>query len=286
MSKTHNKKRNVGIVYELMLRHIASCLVEGKNSSAQNALDLLGKSFSQDTELYKEFRLFNALANSTVTSSSVAAAILSEARSAARRTDFKKLNREKSELIKEINHKLIDDEFYYRKIPQYRSYATIQRLLNSWRAGDKSNLAEAVQLESQVVDHLLKEKVGTPGPQSHVSEDVDSLVVKILSEKFNKKYGETLNTEQKSLVRTYVFSIVSDGGEKIKSLLESMREKTLNEIKSLEEKTENSTIREKIPEVIVKINELRSDSPDDDLISRYLTVSQLKQTLLEAENEQ
>jgi hypothetical protein len=286
MSKIHNKKRNVGIVYELMLRHIASCLVEGKNSSAQSALDLLSKSFSSETELYKEFRLFNALANSTVTSSSVAAAILSEARSAARRTDFKKLNREKSELIKEINHKLVDDEFYYRKIPQYRSYATIQRLLNSWRAGDRSNLAEAVQLESQVVDHLLEEKQLEKDVQSHVSEDIDSLVVKILSEKFNKKYGETLNHEQKSLVRTYVFSIVSDGGEKITSLLESMRKRTLKEIKALESKTENKTIQEKIPEVVFKINELRCDSPDDDLISKYLTVSQLKQTLLEVENEQ
>ena len=127
----HNKKRNVGIIYELMLRHISEKLIEGKEDEAQYALDVIGKSFNTDTEIYKEFRLFNALANSTVSSSSVAATILSEARSACRRIDRLRLDREKSCLIKEINYNLSDKNFYNRQIPNYREYASIQNLLNS-----------------------------------------------------------------------------------------------------------------------------------------------------------
>jgi hypothetical protein len=80
MSRVHNKKRNVGIIYELLLRSISSFLIEGKTSEAQVVCNILDKRFSSDTELYKEFRLFNALANSTVSDTSVAAGILSEAK--------------------------------------------------------------------------------------------------------------------------------------------------------------------------------------------------------------
>ena len=75
MAKTHNKKRNVGLMYELLLRYISYSLVEDRKKDAQVALDIISERFSQDTELYKEFRLFNALAKSTVSDTAIAAAI-------------------------------------------------------------------------------------------------------------------------------------------------------------------------------------------------------------------
>jgi hypothetical protein len=79
MSRSHNKKRNVGIIYELLLRNISSHLVAKNNKLAQESLDLLTNHFNKSSEIYKEFRLFNALANATVSDSAVAAGILSEA---------------------------------------------------------------------------------------------------------------------------------------------------------------------------------------------------------------
>ena len=57
----HNKKRNVGIIYELLLKHISTKLLEGNKKDAKIATRLIEKHFKKGTELYKEFRLFNAL---------------------------------------------------------------------------------------------------------------------------------------------------------------------------------------------------------------------------------
>ena len=45
MPKSHNKKRNVGLVYELLLRRVSECLVNEDNAEAQKALDIISKRF-------------------------------------------------------------------------------------------------------------------------------------------------------------------------------------------------------------------------------------------------
>jgi len=280
MSKAHNKKRNVGIIYELLLRHVSHCLIEGKNKEAQKALDILQKRFSQETELYKEFRLFNALVKSTVTNTSIAAAILTEAKSAARRTDRQKLDREKSFLIKEINYSLNDSSFYKRRIPDYKTYASIQVLLNNWRKKDESDLTQMVMYESKVIDHLLSEKKDESDLEKHIDPDVNSLVIKILTEKFNKKYGEKLNEEQKELIKFYVFSLEDNTQENISRFLFELKSKTLEKITRFKDTTDNDVILEKIDDVSNKINNLPVEEINDQSISKYLTVSRLSYELV------
>jgi len=281
MTRSHNKKRNIGVIYELLLRHVSSELIEGRAPEAQIALDILQKRFDRNTEIYKEFRLFNALAKSTVSDTSVAAAILAEAKNAARRCNSDDLNKEKSILIRDINYKINNDEFYYRKIPEYKIYATIQNLLNDWRKKDFSNLSKMVQSEGKVIDWLLLEKE-VKGVEDHVTEDVDSLVVKIMKEKFNQKYGDQLNEEQKDLIKAYIFSLSQDTGESIKEKLSEMKGDTLDNLSELEESTENQTLLEKINSVKDKIKNEKIEEVNDQTISRFLIISQLKRELMES----
>ena len=95
-------------------------LINEDKASAQKALDIIDCRFNNDKELYREFRLFNALVKTTVKDTSVAAAILTEAKNAARRCNIKKLNNEKSLLIKDINYILNDKNFYYRRVSEYK----------------------------------------------------------------------------------------------------------------------------------------------------------------------
>ena len=182
---SHNKKRNVGIIYELLVRSVSAYLVENDRIRAQQALDILSKYYNKDAELYKEFRLFNALAKSTIKDTAVAAAILSESKQAVRRFDTDKLDREKSNLIREINYTLADTDFYFRNVPDYRAYASIQTLLNSWREGDKSNLTDVVLQETKLIEWLTSDKLESI-VEENVNNDVDALVVKIMNE--NKPY--------------------------------------------------------------------------------------------------
>jgi hypothetical protein len=286
MSKSHNKKRNVGIIFELLLRCVSSRLIENDEKGAQDALNIISKYFDVNSELYKEFRLFNALAKSTVSSSAVAAAILTEAKQASRRCNFNKLNKEKSFLIKEINHNLKDNNFYFRRVPDYTTYATIQTLLNSWRNRDKADLTELVKYESKIIDWLLSEKEVITSLDEHITENSDALIVKILSEKFNNAYTDRLNDEQKDIIRSYVFSIVSDNGTSITKKLSEIKERTLKEINLFFEKEDNKILLEKVDKIKDLITNESSDGVTDQTITRFLLVSQLKTEMIEGQNGQ
>ena len=285
MNRSHNKKRNVGIIFELLLRCVSARLIEGKEKSAQDALDIISKYFDKDSELYREFRLFNALAKSTVRNTAVAAGILSEAKQAARRCNSKKLDREKSLLIREINHILEDSSFYHRRIPDYKIYATIQTLLNDWRKEDRSDLTRTIQYETKIVDWLLKEKEDNVTLEEQVSPDVDALVVKILTEKFNQAYHKVLNDEQKNIVKLYALSISSDNGVQIKQELKKLKEFTLNEIDQYFQKEDNTVLLEKVEAIKNLIIKENVDTVCDETISRFLVISQLKAELLEGASE-
>jgi len=286
-SKSHNKKRNVGIIYELLLRNISDSLIRDDKESASKALRIIESRFDKSTELYKEFRLFNALAKSTVTNTAIAAAILTEAKAAARRCNSKKLDQEKSILIKEINHNLKDKSFYHRRIPEYKTYATIQTLLNDWRSEDRSDLTRVIQYESKIIENLISEKADVAGEISDLkNEDVNSLVVKIMTEKLNARYGSSLDKDQKSILREYVFSKSLGPNSRISTQLEKSKRDCLADLNSYKDQTENSTILEKIHEVSDRIQNESIDLVDDEKISKFLVIMQLKRELQEALNEQ
>jgi len=139
----HNKKRNTGLVYEFLARCIAQSIVENEEDRREKALKIVNEHFRKGTELYREFRLFNALIATTVSNESVANSILQEAKNAARNYDSSKLDHEKSLLIRSINYKLNKNgDFYSQNVPEYTQYATVQQLLNEWRLGVDADIAK------------------------------------------------------------------------------------------------------------------------------------------------
>ena len=132
MKVKHNKKRNVGVLFAQLTEYVSSALVEGDVKKAQKALRVLGRHFSPGSEIFREFRLFRALVMTEVPSPALASSIISEAKSASKRLDKKKLMQEKSMLIKDINYNLGDSNFYDRRVPDYKAFATVQTLLTTW----------------------------------------------------------------------------------------------------------------------------------------------------------
>lgn len=285
MNIQHNKKRNVGIIYELLLRAVSAAIVESDKERAQLALDIIEKHYDKKTELYKEYRLFNALIKSTVSDTPVAAAVLAEAKAAARRSDHRKLNYEKSMLIRSINHNIQDINFYQRRVPDYRLYATVQNLINEWAAGDSSDLTKMVMLEGQVVQWLLKEKIVESTDLEAPAPEVDGLVVKIMNEKFNQKYSGKLNQDQTRLIQEYIFSIENGQEENFVARLNSMRQTALRQLNDLKESTDNTTLQDRIPKVEKALRGLVFESLSDEVISRFMTISQLITELNEEDDD-
>lgn len=275
-SISHNKKRNVGIVYELLLRAVSAYLIEGEKEKAQTALNIISSRFSRDTELYKEFRLFNALAKTKVSDSAISAIILTESKSAARRIDFSKLDKEKSLLIRDINHNLNDSMFFHRRISNYRDLATIQVALNEWSLGDKSDLSKTIIVETKIAEMLRQPAVVKEQIDESKNEQVDTLVVKILNEKFNKKYAGSLTDDQSSLIRDYVLMDKSSGPtEKMLERAEKIKSDAMRCLDDIEKSEKNQIIQENVKGIRAKVENLDIKNLNDDTLSRLMTLSQL-----------
>ena len=187
MAKTHNKKRNVGVIYEVLIKYIAECMVEKRDSDRKVASRIVRKYFSQGTEIFKEYRLFKSLTETTVSTPSVAGSILIEAKRASRSFNNQKLKKEKSNLIREINYQLDSKKLYGIRVQNYRLYATIQTALNEWRKDVPDDIQKLAEYENKITSWLVAEKASTD-PCFDEKKDVDSFVVRIMAEKFNDRY--------------------------------------------------------------------------------------------------
>lgn len=284
MSRSHNKKRNVGIIYEQLLRTMAASLVSDDNEKYHTALKIVRKHFSPGSQLYREFRLFNAMVKTTVDKESLATRILREAKSAALDFDSEQLRKEKAALVKEINYTLADPGFYNQRIDEYRKYATIQTLLNDWRSSGKAPLSRVADYENKVCNFLLSESK-EESLQVLKNEDVSSLTVRIMTEKFNSKYGQQLNDEQQAIIKEYVFSTETGQTAKFSAYLSELKESLITELEMYSSICDNIILNEKMNRVSSGIVSLDPKQVNDETVSRFLLVSQLKEEIMGADNE-
>lgn len=247
----HNKKRNVGLLYEQLMKFACNSIVDDNTPAAKKAVDIICNRFKPGTALYREFRLFNALVNSRVEERYIARRIIEESRQASKEHNRDKLRKEKSQLIKEINHSLNDAGFYNQKLEKYRTYATVQALLNEWRGAALLAPEEIVEYEKGLEDWLVRK----PIKESTIKkEHANPLTLNIMIDKFRKKYDGRMNAEQRGLLESYLFDesdvvakivkIKSRASEVMKEyfgdcdnkILNSKKELVKNQIESLEEK--------------------------------------------------
>lgn len=277
MSKrSHNKKRNVGIIYEQLLSMAAKGLVESNLAKTKKAQKIIKRFFREGTELQKEHRLFKALIEPHITDGSLATKILGEAKKAARNHSSERLEREKSKLIREINYSFGKD-FYSQKVDQYTEYATVQTLLNDWRKIGNADISKVSLYENKVHSILTKEKIEKTLKEEH-NKEVDNLVVKLMTEKFNDKYGKQLTEVQQMLVKQYVFAESGDT-EGFKQLLNKIQETVLRDLSEYGTTCENKHVANKINEVKEDIRSLDINTLDDQTMTRFLTLCDLSEEL-------
>ena len=263
----HNKKRNVGLLHEQLVRHASQMTVEGNRQKADEALSILIEHFAEGTELLKEFRLFSALAHPQVDSSDIARRIVEESRRACSDHDPHKLNKEKSSLIREINHTINRNDFYNQRIDNYKVYSTIQALLNEWRGTGCLSPDERVKYEVVLESHLSRNKKVSP---LETKENADPLVYSLMIEKFNKKYDEKLTDQQTRLLQS---KLLGNDDEVInKSRLIKLEAKSA--VDSFYKDCDNSVLNEKRDFLLNKINEYDPDTTDES-VSKALMLSDL-----------
>lgn len=284
-SKSHNKKRNSILLYEFLVSSISKSLVEDNKRKSSAALKILRRHFKKGTMLYKEFRLFNALMKTTISSPLVAARILKESKDVAVGMDLTSLDREKSLLIRSINHTINNDgTFYDQQVNEYRMCATIQQLVNEWRSKD-IDIAKTAEYEDQLVQWLL-----TPKQQlsehslSEETPGTSRLLMSVMTKKLNEKYAFSLSAQQKSIIKAYALSSSVSDSSHLKIKLEEVRANLTESIDVY------LTVIKDLPHLKAKLLETKQalmhenfEEINDALITKFMVYSKLKTELDEKE---
>jgi hypothetical protein len=273
MSSQHNKKRNVGIIYEQLLRRASAALVDNDVKTASKCTSIIKTFYRPGTEIFKEFRLFQALLNTTVKSDALGIRLIQEARRGVHIFSSQQLEIEKSSLIKNINKIVDDPDFFNQPIKEYRMYATLQTLLNDWRREDESNLVRVIDYEGKLLEWMKNEKEDSQTLDDLTTKEISSLTVKVMNEKFEKKWGDKLNETQRALIRDYVQGNVDE------SMLSSIKKRAERGLNRLRESTDSQVLLEKLNSVQSTVNSVDPKKLDDNGIVKFMQLTQLYQEL-------
>lgn len=277
-SKKHSKRRDAGLMYEFLVRAVSQALVDGNKKRSTRALKILKKAFAPGTELHRELRLINSLMKTTVSNQLTAASIMQEAKRAAQSHDSNKLDREKSLLIREVNHGLNDPNFYDQPIADYRMFATLQTLINDWRSVEP-DLQRLAEYEDKLVEWLTSSKEQHVDPMlSDLTRGEQRLLVRTMVNKLNEKYGDKLNDSQRDVVRS-----LAQGGSSLNVKLESIRSNLVESIETYKVTHPEAYESQKLNEVAKKLTAENVTQCDDDVVGRFMMYAKLDEELREKE---
>ena len=282
MKIKHSKYRNTGLIYELLVKQIASDTLSKDNSPA---VSILKKYFSGNSTLVKEFKLYEYILKNSNISQGKAEMIISTITEVSRKLDQKALKKAKYDLISEIrdNYKL--NEFFGIQVSNYKAIASLYCLLE---AQNNDNLIDPdllVSFKSSILEHLTTAKQDPNSVKdtlieeySKYDKDLKLLTFKFFLEKFNSKYKDLL-PEQKNVLRQFITSVNSS--QKLRSLVNEELDKIRTSVEKLTGRVKNDVVKIKLVEVSKNIipltNKIKvSDNHLVNLMMYYDLVNELK----------
>jgi galactitol-specific phosphotransferase system IIB component len=279
---THNKKRNVGLLYEFFSRYIAKALLENKTEDLEKAKSLIRKHFNTTTDLYKELKLFKMLYETEVSNKDFAIHLVNRVKEVVKTQSQSRLDLEKTSLIHEINQTLADNGFFNQNVPNYKILGTIQILLNSWRNTDliNENFDKIIEFELLLIEHLLTpkniNKNSTQVKNLPSNQNINKLVIDVMANKINKKFV-SLNEEQKKIINLYMFKNEETKQELI-DVLKKLNKKTIDYISENLKNNETTKFVE-IKNLLENEYKNINENLNDDTITFYLGISKLTKEL-------
>lgn len=198
----HNKKRNVGLVYEFLTREVSSALVAGDRDRAARAMEVIARHLSPGTELYEELSLHRQILESRGISERMAKRLIDELKAAGIKFAARASRRDaaKSALIHEMNRKFGQEVFDRYRISDYTAHASVNILMSR---GVDARMDEAVEA-AKVEEHLTEFLTVKPDAPQKFDRDASLYAYKNAVGLFEKEYGKELSEKQSNLLREYV----------------------------------------------------------------------------------
>ena len=263
MNIKHNKLRNTGILFELLVRQITADTLSGSESKAVNIL----KKYFTKTELGREYKLYELLNKNNRLTESKSNMIISTIIETSKQLNKSVLKRQKYNLIKEIGDNYNLEDFFKTKIPNYKVYASLYTLLEIYSEEKTINPEYIILNKINILEHLTSSRISEKEVKDNVFEelkhqdkDVRILTYKILLEKFNSKYID-LNLNQKLILKEYINSV--DNTPKLKEFYNTKISDIKRNIIVLAEKVTDKATQIKLKEIPNLLTELGKNQQID-----------------------
>ena len=223
----HNKKRNSFIVYEQLIT-LATRLAAGNNNTEANyVIGIIKEYYSPKTNLGKEYKLMRSVFETKARSKEVAKDILQEALSEGSTISEENLNFEKGRLINAVN-KSFSKDFYKIPVKNYKHAASLQILMNESRSDQvDTDPAERANIKNMLIENLAKKE-----PPKN-KENVDNLTLSLMIQKFNKRYANVMNEDQREILAVWTNYLINKNEDQARTILEDKVSKLKSSLTSL-----------------------------------------------------
>ena len=276
MKIKHSKFKNTGILFELLVRQIASDTISGADSAA---IGLVKKYFSK-SELHKEHKLYQALVSTKALTEGKAESLINATLEISSRLNRSALRKEKYNLIKDIRESYGIEEFFKSKINNYSQYAAAYNLIEAHNSLEFVEPSQVIENKVTLLEHITRKEVSKEDVKDRVLEEYAKmdkgtriLAYKMLLEKFNEKYGD-MSPAQKTVLKEYINNI-SDT-VKLREFVNESYTAIKSQIAQLSKTVTDKTIQIKLNEVATFLKPLdKNQSVKDDNIIALLQFHQL-----------
>lgn len=283
MNIKHNKIKNTGILFELLVRRVASDVLDGKQDSF--AVRLMREHFHSKSELGKELQLYRSFFNvGNKLTEGKAFNMLDLVLERRKSLNEKMLEVQKFLLIREIKQHCDLKAFMSGRVPSYKVYASVYKLFESAKA-DSMDIDDVVSSRFVVVEHLKgelkEEQIIKESNYSEVlkeqPEEIRYLSYKFLLESFNEKYSN-FNDKQKALLREYINN--GTDIEKFGAYVSTESKALVQHFKRSVSKIKNEVTKIKINEVIHQLQQIQQrGAVKDNYITALLIAYQISHEL-------
>ena len=253
----HSKFKNTGILFEILVKKITGDTLSGRNSSAIKII----KEYFVNTELGKEYKLYETIFKNKRLTEQKANVILTTVLEQSKKLNRTKLKNEKYNLIKELKSHYDVDDLFKTKLSDYKVQASFYTLLEIYNTQKTTNPSQVVDNKICILESITNQEVDKVKVKDVVldefksyDKDLRTLTYHVLLENFNSKY-DGLNSKQKTILKEFINS--ADNGPLLK---EFYNKEIINVKLLLERKVKNvkdQTLKIKLHEVgklIVELN--------------------------------
>jgi len=262
----HNKKRNTAFLYEALIKELTKAALRSDKDSKSIVSSILKEHFNSGALLSKELNLYKTICDTQKVSKDTAEKILSEVKRVYHSLGQEELYDEQTQVIKKINKGLSKDVFN-NFISNYKTLATISQMFNG-----KTPINKRIMLEQKIVDQMVASHKAR-----YSMKPIDNITYKMFVQKFNEKYGDSLNEHQKVLLSKYVV-LSSETSTEFKIYINEEIQRLKDVVKGLQGRKEvllDESLSDKNREVLSVLKSFKTQQINDDMIKKILKIQAL-----------